>query len=150
MIKHMFFAATFLVSISAMAAEAPGLVTKAAKFNAAETLTRLDKTIRGAGLTVFATIDHAAAAEGAGLRMPPATVLVFGNPKGGTPLMQSAPTIAIDLPLKILVWDDTNGKTWISYNSADYIAERHRLTGMEKQVQGLNGALNKLTSGVVE
>ena len=111
---------------------------------------RFGKTIRDAGHTVFATIDHASAAEKAGLRMPPSTVLIFGNPKGGTPLMLSAPTMAIDLPLKILVWDDASGKTWVSYNTATYAANRHALKGMEKPVQGLDGALNKLTTSVVE
>lgn len=151
MIRQTMFAAALSLSASiAAAADAPGLVTKASKYPAGDTVARLDTTIRGAGLTVFATIDHAAAAQKAGLPMAASTVLIFGNPKGGTPLMQNAPTLGIDLPLKILVWEDANGKTWVSYNTASYVAERHRLAGMDKQVQGLDGALNKLTSGVVE
>jgi uncharacterized protein (DUF302 family) len=135
---------------TAAAADADGLVVKAAKFPVAETVERLDKVLKGAGMTVFATIDHASAAEKSGLRMPPATLIVFGNPKGGTPMMLNAPTIAIDLPMKILVWEDSTGKSWVSYNSATYVAGRHKLRGMEKQMEGLDGALSKLTAGVVE
>ena len=134
----------------AFAAEVNGLVTRPSKYPAAEAIERLDKTLQGAGMTVFAKLDHAAAATQAGLRMPAATVIVFGNPKGGTPMMLNAPTLAIDLPLKILVWEDAAGKAWISYNAANYVASRHGLRGMEKQVQGLDAALAKLTAGVVE
>jgi uncharacterized protein (DUF302 family) len=139
-----------LLATGHVAASPEGLVTKASRYPVAETVERLDKVLKGAGMTVFATLDHAAAAEKTGLRMPPATVIVFGNPKGGTPMMLSAPTIGIDLPMKILVWEDAAGKAWVSYNTADFIARRHRLKGMEKQVQGLDGALGKLTASVVE
>jgi len=143
--------ATLLLIVSGIAAANPeGLTTKASRYPVAETVERLDKVLKGAGMTVFATLDHAAAAGKAGLRMPPATVIVFGNPKGGTPMMLNAPTIAIDLPMKILVWEDAAGKAWVSYNTADFIARRHQLKGMEKQVQGLDGALGKLTASVVE
>jgi uncharacterized protein (DUF302 family) len=131
-------------------AEPSGLVTKAAKQPVAETAEQLEKILRGAGLMIFAVIDHAAAAEKAGLRMPPARVIIFGNPKGGTPLMLNAPTVAIDLPLKILVWEDAAGKPWVSYNTATYVAGRHQVKGMEKLVQTLDGALGKLASGVSE
>jgi YD repeat-containing protein len=151
MVRRTLFPAALLLGASVVAAaDTPGLVTKASRFPAGETLSLLDKTIRGAGLAMFATIDHAAAAQQAGLQMAASTVLIFGNPKGGTPLMQNTLTVAIDLPLKILVWEDASGKVWVSYNAASYLAERHRLKGMDKQVQGLDGALNRLVSGVVE
>lgn len=140
----------YCMLLAAAAAAADGLITQASRYPAAEAVERLDKTIRGAGLTVFATVDHAAAAERAGLRMPPSTVIVFGNPKGGTPLMLRAPTIALDLPMKILVWEDSAGKAWVSYSTASDVAARHGLKGMEKQVQGLDAALRKLTSSIVE
>jgi len=127
-----------------------GLVTKASKHSVAEAVDKLDTVLSGAGMTIFARIDHAAAAEKAGLKMPPAVVIVFGNPKGGTPMMRGAPTIAIDLPMKILVWEDASGKAWVSYNTGRYVADRHELKGMDKQIQGLDGALAKLTASVIE
>ena len=78
-------------------------------------------------MNLFAMIDHSGEAEKVGLTMRPTKLLIFGNPKGGTPLMQAAPTIAIDLPLKILVWEDAAAKVWISYNTPEYFAERHHL-----------------------
>jgi uncharacterized protein (DUF302 family) len=132
------------------AANPEGLITKASKYPVAEAANRLDKVLTGAEMTVFAVIDHAAAAQKAGLRMPASRVIVFGNPKGGTPMMRNAPTIAIDLPLKILLWEDSAGKAWVSYNAASYITGRHQLKDMEKMVQGLEKALAKLTASVVE
>lgn len=79
------------------------------------------------GIKLFSLIDHSGEAEKVGLQMPPTKLLIFGNPKAGTPVMLSAPSIALDLPLKLLVWKDTGGKTWISYNSADYLRERHNV-----------------------
>ncbi len=139
-----------LATAGQAAADPIGLITKSSKYPVAESAQRLDKVLKDAGMTVFAVIDHAAAAEKTGLRMPPARVIVFGNPKGGTPMMLSAPTIAIDLPLKILLWEDSAGKAWVSYNAASYVAGRHQLQGMEKMVQGLDGALGKLTAALVE
>jgi uncharacterized protein (DUF302 family) len=78
-------------------------------------------------VTLFALINHSGEAEKAGLKMPPTKLLIFGNPKGGTPLMLAAPSAAIDLPLKILVAEDAQGKVWISYNSPEYLKERHGL-----------------------
>ncbi len=76
---------------------------------------------------MFALVDHSGEAEKVGMHMRPTKLLIFGNPKGGTPLMLAAPSIAIDLPLKILVWEDDQGKVWVSYNSPEYLAERHSL-----------------------
>ena len=78
-------------------------------------------------MTLFALIDHSGEAAKAGLKMPPTKLLIFGNPKAGTPLMLAAPSAALDLPLKILVAEDSEGKVWISYNSVDYLKERHGL-----------------------
>ncbi len=91
----------------------------------AETLQRIEKTITARGLTLFAKIDHAAAAQGAGMTLRPTTLLIFGSPKGGTPVMQSQPTAAIDLPLKALVWQDAAGQVWLGYNDPAWIARRH-------------------------
>jgi uncharacterized protein (DUF302 family) len=96
-------------------------------YSVAEIVLRLENILARKGLTLFARIDHAAAAKAIGLTMPPAQVLIFGNAKAGTPLMVAAPTSAIDLPLKALAWEDAEGNVRLSYNSAEYLAHRHRI-----------------------
>jgi uncharacterized protein (DUF302 family) len=90
-----------------------------------ETVEKLKTILKSKGVALFALVDHSGEAEKVGLNMPPTKLLIFGNPKGGTPLMLAAPSAAIDLPLKILVAEDSQGKVWISYNSPDYLKERH-------------------------
>ncbi len=92
-----------------------------------ETVDKLRTILQSKGVKLFALVDHSGEAERAGLKMPPTKLLIFGNPKAGTPLMLAAPSAAIDLPLKILVAEDSRGKMWISYNSAEYLKERHDL-----------------------
>lgn len=94
-----------------------------------ETLKRLDSVLQSRGLTVFARIDHSGEAEKVGLKMGSTQVIVFGSPKGGTPLMVAAPSLAIDLPLKALVWEDAAGKVWVSYNTPEYLQQRHDIPG---------------------
>ena len=101
-----------------------GLVTKPSKYSVSETLDRFEAAVKAraaAGFKVFTRIDHAAAAKEAGLDMRPRTVIVFGNPKLGTPVMVRTPLLAIDVPPKALVWEDDQGKVWLSYNSAEYL-----------------------------
>jgi uncharacterized protein (DUF302 family) len=90
-----------------------------------ETVTRLQDILKAHGLQVFARIDHSGEAEKVGLTMRPTQLLIFGSPKGGTPLMVAAPTLAIDLPLKALAWEDAQGKVWLTYNRPEYLADRH-------------------------
>jgi uncharacterized protein (DUF302 family) len=104
-----------------------GLITVRSNFGPADTAKRLEADVRARGLTVFAHIDHAAGAERVGLALRPTDLLIFGNAKGGTPLMQVAQTTGIDLPLKALVWQDESGTTWLSYDEPVWIAERHGL-----------------------
>jgi len=92
-----------------------------------ETVVRLKALLQEKGITLFALVDHSGEAEKVGMKMPPTKLLIFGNPKGGTPLMLAAPSIAIDLPLKILVWQDGQGKVWLSYNSPKFLQQRHGL-----------------------
>jgi uncharacterized protein (DUF302 family) len=92
-----------------------------------ETVDKLKTILQSKGVTLFALIDHSGEAEKVGMKMPPTKLLIFGNPKGGTPLMLASPSVAIDLPLKILIAEDAQGKVWISYNSAEYLKERHGL-----------------------
>jgi uncharacterized protein (DUF302 family) len=90
-----------------------------------ETVERLQNILRERGLKLFALVDHSGEAEKMGLHMPPTKLIIFGSPKGGTPLMLAAPSVALDLPLKILVWQDGDGNTWLSYNTPEYLLERH-------------------------
>jgi uncharacterized protein (DUF302 family) len=104
-----------------------GIVKNPSHHSVDETVDKLKTILQSKGVTLFALIDHSGEAEKVGLKMPPTKLLIFGSPKGGTPLMLAAPSAAIDLPLKILVAEDSQGKVWISYNSAEYLKERHGL-----------------------
>ena len=106
---------------------AEGLTTIPSSHGPKETMDRLETEAKAKGMVVFARIDHAAGAVDVGLTLRPTTLLIFGNAKGGTPLMQSNQTIGIDLPLKALVWQDASDKTWLSYNIPSWLAKRHRL-----------------------
>ena len=102
-----------------------GILNERSNYSVDETLERLKRTLRAKEATIFAIIDHSGEAEKVGLKMPPTKLVIFGSPKAGTPLMLAAPSIAIDLPLKILIWEDTQGKVWVSYNASSYLQERH-------------------------
>jgi uncharacterized protein (DUF302 family) len=104
-----------------------GLVKIPSHHSVDETVDKLKTVLKAKGVTLFALVDHSGEAEKVGLKMPPTKLLIFGNPKGGTPVMLAAPSAAIDLPLKILIAEDEQGKVWISYNSPDYLKERHGL-----------------------
>jgi uncharacterized protein (DUF302 family)/uncharacterized membrane protein YidH (DUF202 family) len=115
-----------------------GIISKPSKHTVPETLDRLESTLREKGVKVFARVDHSGEAEKAGLKMPPTQVLIFGNPKAGTPTMLAAPTAAIDLPLKALAWQDGDGKVWLSYNDVEYLKRRFGLS--DDAVKGLAAA----------
>jgi uncharacterized protein (DUF302 family) len=122
-----------------------GLVSIRSKFGPEDTLNRLEADIRARGLTVFAHVDHAAGAAAVGLPLRATELLVFGNAKGGTPLMQIVQSIAIDLPLKVLVWQDEIGSTWLSYNDPGWLARRHELgDGAEAAVGAMRSLLEAL------
>jgi uncharacterized protein (DUF302 family) len=130
--KHWWPALLFVVSIL-LASEAlavqreEGIVKIPSHHSVDETVDKLKAILQSKGVTLFALIDHSGEAEKVGLKMPPTKLLIFGNPKGGTPLMLAAPSVAIDLPLKILIAEDPQGKVWISYNSSEYLKARHGL-----------------------
>jgi len=108
-----------------MNANTKGLIHLASKHSVDETLQRLEDLLRQKGVALFARIDHSGEAAKVGLEMRPTKLLIFGSPKAGTPLMQAAPTVAIDLPLKALVWQDADGKVWLTYNDPAYLQQRH-------------------------
>jgi uncharacterized protein (DUF302 family) len=104
---------------------ASGVIDVSSRYSVPETLSRLQSMLKEKGVTVFALIDHSGEAEKVGFTMRPTQLLIFGSPKGGTPLMVAAPRLAIDLPLKALAWQDEQGNVWLSYNSPEYLQERH-------------------------
>ncbi|HLZ23130.1 MAG TPA: DUF302 domain-containing protein [Ktedonobacterales bacterium] len=108
-------------------ASANGVVSTPSPYSVTDTLEHLEQAIAGHGLTLFAHIDHSGEAARAGLAMQPAHVLIFGSPKAGTPLMAAAPLLALDLPLRALVWQDGDGHVWVSYNSTAYLAGRYAI-----------------------
>jgi uncharacterized protein (DUF302 family) len=123
-----------------------GLVTIPSKHGVTATIDRLAAAVTGKGLTVFARIDHAAGAAAAGMALRPTELVIFGNAKGGTPLMQASQAIGIDLPLKALAWEDAAGKVWLAYNDPAWLAARHGI-GQETAAvtASLAGALAALT-----
>ena len=116
---------------------ADGLTTLRSSYGPKDTMTRLEAEVKARGMTVFARIDHAAGAAGAGLSLRPTELLIFGNGKAGTPLMQTVQTTGIDLPLKALVWEDASGATWLSYNDPAWLAQRHGVAGETETVIGM-------------
>ena len=104
-----------------------GLISKPSHHAVDQTLERLEGILKAKGVTIFALIDHSGEAEKVGIPMRPTKLLIFGNPKAGTPLMLAAPSSAVDLPLKILIWEDAQGKVWVTYNSPAYLQQRHGL-----------------------
>jgi uncharacterized protein (DUF302 family) len=121
-----------------------GLTSVASSFGPKETMDRLETEIRAQGMAVFARIDHAAGAAEVGLTLRPTELIIFGNARGGTPLMQSVQTVGIDLPLKVLVWQDAEGKAWLSYNEPGWIAQRHNIADAERVVNSIGTALSAM------
>jgi uncharacterized protein (DUF302 family) len=139
--------AALLVLLGSRATAAEGLTALKSPYDAKETMNRLEDMARQRGLTVFARIDHAAGAAKVGKMLRPTEVLIFGNPQGGTPLMECAQTAGIDLPLKALVWEDEARQVWLGYNEAAYVAQRHGAApcpaagNIDKALSGLAAAV---------
>jgi uncharacterized protein (DUF302 family) len=104
-----------------------GLIHLSSSYSVAETAKRLEESLLAHGVSMFCRVDHSGEAEKVGLHMPPTQLLIFGSPRAGTPLMLASPTVAVDLPLKALIWQDADGKVWLSYNSPEYLQQRHRI-----------------------
>jgi uncharacterized protein (DUF302 family) len=122
-------------------ASGKGVVSKASAHSVQETIDRLEAVLREKNIHIFARIDQRAEAKKAGLDMAAMELLIFGNPKAGTPLMIAEPTVGIDLPLKAMAWEDREGKVWLSYNAPEYLEERY---GMELKALGVIGGLVEL------
>lgn len=137
-----------LMAVSLMTSAAEGLISLQSPHSATATMAKLEVIVKEKGLEVFARIDHADGAEKIGESLRPTELLIFGNPKGGTPLMQCAQTVGIDLPLKALVWEDAAGQVWLSYNDPQYLADRHDAADC-KVVKNIAGALDGIAKTVV-
>lgn len=134
--------------IVAHAAQPEGMTREQSPYSVAETVERFSARAEDKGLRIFATVDHRAGAEGVDMTLRPTTVVIFGNPKGGTPFMQCAQTVGIDLPLKMLAWRDEQGQTWLGYNDPAFIAQRHGVSDCPV-VEPISKALAGLVTATV-
>ena len=146
-LSQLLMSVTLAVFVSAAGA-ADGLISVKSPHSAKDTMNRLEDIVKARGLNVFARIDHAAGATKAGMSLRPTEVLIFGNPKGGTPFMECAQTVGIDLPLKALVWEDASSQVWLAYNDPAYIAKRHD-AGECPVVENLHKVLSGLAEAAV-
>ena len=136
--------ALFLV-LAVSPALAGDFVVKPSKFSVAESLDRLTKALESKGITILARVDHAAGAQKAGLKLKPTQLLIFGNPKLGTPLMQTNRGIGLDLPMKVLAWQDDKGQVWLAYTKPDVLKARYDIKGKDGVFAKMTGALSKMT-----
>ncbi|AXS83845.1 MULTISPECIES: DUF302 domain-containing protein [Marinobacter] len=129
---------------------AEGLVTVKSSHDVKATVDKLESVLKDKGMTVMARVNHQQGAKKAGLELRPTEVLIFGNPKVGTPLMQCAQSVAIDLPQKALIWEDENGDTWLAYNDLDYLKSRHGIEGCDEVLEKVSGALAAFAKAATE
>ncbi|SDE85532.1 DUF302 domain-containing protein [Rhodospira trueperi] len=142
--------ASAAVSAPALAADENGLVRLRSPHSVEDTMARLKAAIEEKGITIFADINHGANAAAMDLEMPATHLLIFGSPKIGAPLMRANPAIGIDLPIKVVAWEDADGQTWLAYNDPAYLAERHGLPADMKPFRGMAMNLGTLTAKAVE
>ncbi len=136
---------TLICAATVAAAGDEGIVRKASAGSVTDTLDKLEQIVKSKGFTVFARIDHAAGAKKVGQSLRPTQLLIFGNPKVGTQLLTSEQRIGLDLPIRVVAWEDPYGKVWLAYNDPAYLADRHDVEDREKVVMKMTGALKKLT-----
>lgn len=141
-------AAATVIATASLASAADGLVVVESPYSAKDTMARAEDIVKQRGLSVFARIDHAAGAAKIGKSLRPTELLIFGNPQGGTPFMECAQSVGIDLPLKLLVWEDATSHVWVGYNNPAFLARRHDVAQCPV-VANLGKALASLTEAVV-
>lgn len=140
----LFFILSFAIAAPSLAAE--GLITVASDSTVSQTADKLEAVLKNKGMKIFVRIDHAAGAAGVGEQLRPTELLIFGNPKIGTKLMQCSQSAAIDLPLKALVYQDASGKTMLSYNDPAWLGKRHSLNDCQAVLDKMSGALQKFAA----
>jgi uncharacterized protein (DUF302 family) len=155
--KFIFMVVALVLSVGAWADEntaIEGLIAQPSRYSAGETVNRLEAALKANGMMVFGRLDHSQAAESVGLTLKPLVVVVYGNPKNGTPLFVRSPTLGIDLPQKFLVWEDTKGQVWLAYNSAEYLHQvirpRHGVKGNPAQMKPQAALLEKIAHSVAQ
>jgi len=148
--KIFFILITTLCFTCTIVQAAEGLINKTSSHSVKETMDRFEKIVKDKGFNVVARVNHAAAAIKSGSTLRPTELLIFGNPKLGTQLMQSNQTVGIDLPLKVLVWEDEKGAVTLSYNDPTWLKERHGITDRDKAFAKMAGALNKFSDGAIK
>ena len=140
--RQILYTITAIFFLASMAYADNGIISVKSSHEVKATADRLENTLKQKGMTVFARIDHAAGAQKVGQKLRPTELIVFGNPKVGTPLMQCRQSTAIDLPQKALIWEDQEGTVWLSYNDPNYLVERHGITGCAEVVKKIEKALS--------
>ena len=152
-VKNISFQAIFialLLNTQAYADSSNGIIRIKSNNSVGATIDKLQSVLNSKGMTIFKRVDHAAGAEKAGLELRSTELLIFGNPKVGTPLMLCSQTAALDLPQKALAYEDENGQVWLAYNDPVYMAQRHNIEGCEEPVQKVSNALAKFTRAATE
>ena len=139
-----------LVAYTAHSDTQNGIVTLKSNHGVKETIDRLEDALSSKGMTIFTRVDHSAGAVKAGISLRPTVLLVFGNPKVGTPLMLCSQTMALDLPQKALAYEDSDGQVWLSYNDPAYLAKRHSISGCDEALSKVTGALAKFSAAAVK
>ncbi|MEQ9544501.1 MAG: DUF302 domain-containing protein [Marinobacter sp.] len=142
--------AAILLGLSVSVHAADGMVTVKSGLGVQATADKLESVLKDKGMTVMARINHQQGAEKEGLELLPTEVVIFGNPKVGTPLMQCARSVAIDLPQKALIWEDSSGDTWLGYNDPEYLKSRHGIEGCEAVIEKVKGALAGFAKAATE
>ncbi|WP_192888691.1 DUF302 domain-containing protein [Vibrio bathopelagicus] len=137
------------LSASFSVAASDGLVKYESNYSVKDTADRFEDIAKSKGLTLFARVDHQKNAASVNLELRPTEVIIFGNPKVGTPLMQCAQDVAIDLPQKVMVSEDDNKKVWLTYNNPTYLMERHQIQGCDEVIKKISGVLSKLSEATV-
>ncbi|MFS1861309.1 DUF302 domain-containing protein [Vibrio lentus] len=137
------------LSASFSVAASDGLVKYESNYSVKETADRFENIAKSKGITLFARVDHQKNAASVNLELRPTEVIIFGNPKVGTPLMQCAQDVAIDLPQKVMVSEDDNKKVWLTYNNPTYLMERHQIQGCDEVIKKISGVLSKLSEATV-
>ena len=149
MLKKIILAIAILpLSFNLIAAD--GIINVKSNHSVADTADKLEKVLLSKGMKVFTRIPHSKGAKGVGIDLRPTELIIFGNPKVGSPLMKCAQTVAIDLPQKALVWQDAEGGVWISYNDPAYLKQRHQIEGCDPVLEKVTGALAKMTAAAAK
>lgn len=148
--RHLLAGMALFALLATGAQAGDNMVVKESAHSVAATLDRLAKILTSKGITVFTRVNHAAGAKKAGLELKPTELLIFGNPKLGTPLMMSNRKIGIDLPMKALAWEDDAGKVWLAYSTPASMQARHGITDKDEVFKKMTGALGKLTDAAIK